>query len=76
MSTHHKLDIYPSPKDEQMIFINEPWIIDNSIEWECDLPYNLEKANDNLRIYVPLHLNKEAILRRVDYIINRYSETN
>lgn len=30
--THHDLDPYPIPKDRTPMFINEPWIIDESSE--------------------------------------------
>lgn len=32
-------------------------------------------SEDNVRIYVPLDLNAKAILRRLDYVINRYGES-
>ena len=76
MSKHHKLDIYPIPKDEQPFYINEPWLIDASLFWEKEFPYGPEEANDNFRVYIPLDLNKEAILRRLDHIILKYGKVN
>ena len=35
-----------------------------------------ENAEDNIRIYVPLDINKQAVLRRLDWFIMRYSEAN
>ena len=58
------------------MFINEPWLIDNSIFWEKVFPYGPEEAIDNLRVYIPLDLNKVAILRRSDHIIHKYGEVN
>lgn len=34
MSEHHKLDPYPVPKDKDVLYINEPWLIDKSIYFE------------------------------------------
>jgi len=31
---------------------------------------------DNIRVYVPLDLNRKAILRRLDWLILRYGEVN
>ena len=28
---HHDLDIYPIPKEETPLFINEPWLIDMTL---------------------------------------------
>ena len=35
-----------------------------------------DENRDNIRIYVPLDLNKDAILRRLDSIIFHYGEAN
>ena len=32
-------------------------------------------SEDNVRVYVPLDLNPKTILRRLDYVINRYGES-
>jgi hypothetical protein len=73
---HHDLDIHPIPKEKTPLFINEPWLIDDSnyeLSWGKKEP---EKADDNIRVYVPLDINKQAILRRLDRIIARYGEVN
>ena len=73
---HHDLDVYPFPKEKAPMFINEPWLIDDSDyerAWGHKEP---EDAEDNIRVYIPLDLNKEAILRRLDRIIMRYQEAN
>ncbi len=72
---HHILDPYPIPKDKGALFINEPWLVDKSLtgSYTETAP---EKKNDNVRIYVPIDLNKEAILRRLDRIIYHYGEAD
>ena len=35
-----------------------------------------ENKEDNIRIYVPMDLNKDAILRRLNRVINHYGEAN
>lgn len=78
--THHKLDVYPVPREMAPLFINEPWLIDKTHAFfygTCvNQPAAPEWETDNVRIYVPLDLNAEAILRRLDYIIAKYEETS
>lgn len=73
---HHDLDIHPVPKGPKPLFINEPWLIDASnyeAAWGNKEPENVA---DNVRVYIPLDINKQAILRRLDWIIARYGEVN
>jgi hypothetical protein len=35
-----------------------------------------ENTDDNIRVYVPLDINRQAILRRLERIITRYGEAN
>lgn len=70
---HHSLDPYPIPKDKKPLYINEPWLIDKSL-LEYQLYREPDEKEDNIRIYLPMDLNKEAILRRLDYIIVVYGE--
>ena len=67
------IDPYPYPKDQEALFVNEPWFLDESI---IDYPLSKEPEpyQDNIRIYLPLDLNKKAILRRLDHVISRYKE--
>ena len=56
-------------------YINEPWLIDRrfqffEMEWSADP----DAQADNIRIYIPLDLNKEAILERLDLVIMHYGE--
>ena len=71
---HHNLDIFPIPKD--VLYINEPGMIDESI---CEERKEPEDEPDNVRIYIPMDLNRNAILRRLGDIIHKYgfySEAN
>ena len=66
----HKLDIYPHPKDKEPLFINDP-----EIAGELYKDLN-ECAKDNIRIYVPIDINKNSVIRRLKTTINRYGEAN
>ena len=70
---HHRLDPYPIPREKTPLCINEPWIVDKSL---LEYPHHIEpeEQEDNVRVYVPLDLNKKAILRRIDRVIVQYGE--
>ena len=72
--SHHDLDIYPMPKEQAPLYVNEPWIVDGSllegVTGEANLP------DDNIRVYVPLDLSKSVILLRLKIIISKYGEAN
>ena len=73
---YHDLDIHPIPEDMDLLFINEPWIIDRSqavMDFVCKEP---EPAEDNIRVFLPLDINKGAIIRRLNDLIYRYGEAN
>lgn len=72
---HHQLDPYPVPKDKGPMYINEPWIVDKTL-LEYPKVSEPDDKEDNVRIYVPIDLNKDAILRRLDRIIYHYEEAN
>lgn len=73
--SHHKLDPYPIPKDKGALYINEPWLVDKTLlEFPCRV--EPDEKEDNVRVYLPVDLNKEAILRRLDGIISQYGEAN
>ena len=58
-----------------MRYINEPWIADESYEWYSEtLNPDPDPAEDNVRIWIPLDLNRAAIVRRLRYILDRYGE--
>ena len=68
---HHDIDLSPIPEDKGVIFINEPWIVDGTIESVRKDP---EVEDDNIRIYVPIDINRRAILRRLDAVIGKYGD--
>lgn len=77
MKRRIQLDPYPIPKDSKPLFINAPWLIDATYDnYEYDLVKEDGTEEDNRRVYVPLDLNKSAILRRLDDIIRRYGEAS
>ena len=71
----HSLDPWPIPKDKSPLFINEPWLIDRSL---LDvLPDSKDELQaDNIRIFIPMDINREAVLRRINAIISKYGEAN
>lgn len=73
---YHRLDPYPNPKDKTPLYIDEPWLIDNSImEIRLDAS-EPEQQEDNVRVYIPLDINRKAVLRRLQMTIARYGEAN
>lgn len=72
---HHILDVWPEPKETMPRFINEAWLVDDTVNVIPDKRTPPEKESDNIRIYVPLDLNKKAILRRLDAVIEQYGYT-
>ncbi|MZQ99690.1 MAG: hypothetical protein GT601_18650 [Acidaminobacter sp.] len=73
---HHQLDYYPISKDKTPLYINEPWLIDESILENLPRTREPESQEDNIRVYIPLDLNKKAILRRLKTTITHYGEVN
>lgn len=78
MAGHHPLDVWPLPRGQRPMFINEPWLIDESIYFETAKQMmaarDPEDQPDNRRIYIPLDLNKTAFLRRLDYVLSKYPD--
>lgn len=72
----HTLDVYPIPKDKAPLYINEPWLIDCSLLEISNGSAEPEQEEDNIRVYIPLDINKNAILRRLDTMIIHYGEAN
>lgn len=73
---HHRLDIYPIPREKEPMFINEPWLIDRSLMNYEQVKREPEEKEDNIRIYIPMDLNKDAILRRLWNVITIYEEAS
>ena len=78
MSDHHPLDVWPLPREQKPMFINEPWLIDDSIYFESAKQMmsmrEPENEEDNRRVYIPLDLNKKAFLRRLEHILDKYPD--
>ena len=72
---HPQLDVYPVPREKSPVFINQPWLLDETL-YESPLTKEPEPYSDNVRIYLPMDLNREAILRRLDSVISRYGEAS
>ena len=60
------------------MFINEPWLIDESLYFETYAQMQAarepEDEVDNRRVYIPIDLNKAAFLRRLDHVLNKFSD--
>lgn len=62
---HHSLDIALVPSEKEPMYINEPWLIDLSL-LESPLRKEPEEQPDNIRVYIPMDINREAIMRRLN----------
>ena len=71
----HSLDIYPIPKEKSPMYINEPWLIDQTLINEVPNSKDGLQA-DNIRVYIPMDINREAVLRRVNSVVEKYGEAN
>ena len=71
---HHTLDVYPNPREDMPRFINEALLIDSTVPVIPGKTTPPEDEPDNLRMYIPLDVNKKAILRRLDDIIRQYGD--
>ena len=71
---HHDLDIDPIPKGAKPLFINEPWLIDRSLQWIQETGYDPTPLSDddNIHVYLPMDICKSAILRRLADVISLY----
>lgn len=78
MSDDHPLDVWPLPREQKPMFINEPWLVDQSIYLDSvkqrTAAREPENEEDNRRVYIPLDLNKAAFLRRLDYVLSKYPD--
>lgn len=66
---NHMLETNPSP--EASFFVNEVMLADTSISWSEKSVEEINKPDgeeDNVRILVPLDLNRKAIIRRFNYL--------
>lgn len=60
---HHNLDAHPLPIESKPLFINEPWLIDKSLQWIQQLEYDPASLpdSDNIRVYIPMDICKSSI---------------
>lgn len=72
---HHSIDLHPVPEG-QARFINEPWLVDDYLFRNGPYEAKPDPEPDNVRVYVPLDLNRAAILRRLDLIYSQYGDVN
>lgn len=68
--THHSLDVYPVPREKQPMYINEPKLIDPTIDDYCAPEFSNEP--DNMRVYIPLDINAKTVLRRINAVIDYF----
>ena len=74
---HHNIDICPEPKNVSVRYVNEPELVDKTLYEYCETDEamrNIDKTEDNIRVFVPLDINKGAIIRRISSVIQLYSE--
>ncbi|MBQ9154988.1 MAG: hypothetical protein IJ130_14395 [Solobacterium sp.] len=72
--TNHRISFSTYPA-EGALYLDAPWMVDGFPE----RPAKDENESDHIRIYVPVDLSAEAILRRLDRIVWKYgaaSEAN
>lgn len=78
MTYHHRID--PKPVPEQVSYINEPWIVDDTkmpmLEGKFRPEELIDKSSDNVRVYIPLDINHAAVMRRLCAVIQKYGEAN
>lgn len=75
MKSKHSLDPYPIPKDKTPMFINEQHMAE-IYDFEFKKDGSVPDDDDNIRVYVPLDLNRRLILGRLTRVINHYKEAN
>ena len=71
---HHNLETKPVP--EKALYINKPDLADVTINYYGSGKQEEESQADHIRVYVPLDLSADAILRRLRFLIFRYKEAN
>ena len=71
---HHNLETKPVP--EKVLYINEPDLADVTINHYGCGKQEEESQADHIRVYIPLDLSADAILRRLRFLVCRYEEAN
>jgi len=83
MNMHHNLDIHPIP--EEVLYINDPTLADLNLPYETDEQMDKVKSgvsvskggilpDDNIRVYIPLDLSFDSILRRLNNLYSIFGE--
>lgn len=72
---HNTFDSHPVFRDQSPLFVNDPGVADITFSFREGF-YSADETvpEDNVRIYVPIDLSREMILRRLNYVIARYGE--
>lgn len=73
MKTIFKLEKEPDTKGKELLYINNPWLIDDSLSVR---EQSIKADDDEIRIFVPLDLSQNSILDRLHNIIYKYGEAN
>ena len=71
---HHNLETKPVP--EKALYINKPDLADVTINYYGSGKQEEESQADHIRVYVPLDLSADAILRQLRFLVCRYGEAN
>ena len=74
MKMHHTLDT--KPVTEKVLYINEPDLADATINYLGCGKQEEESQAGHIRVFVPLKLSADAILRRLRFLIFRYKEAD
>ncbi len=71
----NKISSSPSPQNVTPTYVDEPWLIDKSMmeDYTNEMAKTLA-GEDNIRVYIPLDINRRAIRRRLNAIISHYGE--
>lgn len=73
----YKISSSPSLGGVAPIYVDEPWLIDQSmLENYASEMAKTAAGEDNIRVYIPLDINRRAIRRRLNAVIIRYGEVS
>ena len=75
MNNKIKLDPYPIPKDKTPLYINDAMLAER-FDYAEKKGLDVPSDEDNVRVYIPLDINKKLILNRLEMLINYYEEAN
>ena len=66
---HYNLTYAPS-SNAKPLYLDEQWLIDDTYYEFKNL--NPQDKSDNVQVFIPLNLNKDQILRRLDRVISEF----